>query len=154
MGGREDAETLLGIHPDTNAEDPHLDVSRKLAGGYPKLTHVAMSLRSGVSANHSLWSGMLYDVASDGAFSAPLRDGRIEPYEISNIVDRLGAGDAFAAGLIFALSSPGMDSPEHAVRFAVAAGCLAHSIEGDFVHVTRAEIESLMQGDSSSRVKR
>jgi 2-dehydro-3-deoxygluconokinase len=154
MGGREDAETLLDIHPDCRAEDLNLDVARKLAARYPNLTHVAMSLRSGVSANHSLWSGLLYDIARGEVFTAPLRDGQLDPYEIPNIVDRLGAGDAFAAGLIFALSTPGMDSPEQAVRFAVAAGCLAHSVEGDFVHITRSEIEALMQGDASSRVKR
>jgi 2-dehydro-3-deoxygluconokinase len=75
-------------------------------------------------------------------------------YPITDIVDRLGAGDAFTAGLIFALITSELRAPEIAVSFAAAAGCLAHSIEGDFNRVTRAEIEALMRGDSAGRVKR
>lgn len=154
MGGKEDAASLLEIHAAPDARYPEVDVARQLARRYPSLTHVAMSMRSGVSANHSLWSGMLYEAARGRAFHAPLQDGELAPYEIPNIVDRLGAGDAFAAGLIYALCSPGMQAPETAIRFAVAAGCLAHSIEGDFAHISATEIEALMQGDASSRVKR
>ncbi|QIF06104.1 sugar kinase [Roseimicrobium sp. ORNL1] len=154
MGGREDAAALLDIQADAGAKNPDVNVARKLATRYPQLTHIAMSLREGVSANHSLWSGMLHAVATDTTHFAPMHDGDVVPHEIPNIVDRLGAGDAFAAGIIYALSAPGSRDPAHAVRFAVAAGCLAHSVEGDFVHVSRAEVEALMQGDASSRVKR
>lgn len=154
MGGREDAAALLDIHADAAAENPDVDVARKLAKRYPQLTHIAMSLREGVSANHSLWSGMLHDVATGATLFAPVHDGTAVPHEIPNIVDRLGAGDAFAAGIIHGLSAPGANDPERTIRFAVAAGCLAHSVEGDFVHVSRAEVEALMQGDASSRVRR
>jgi 2-dehydro-3-deoxygluconokinase len=154
LGGREDAATLLDIHADCTAEDVNVDVARKLAVRYPQLTHVAMSLREGVSANHSLWSGLLHEVASDTTHFAPMQDGSRVPFEIPNIVDRLGAGDAFAAGIIHALSSPGARDAADAIRFAVAAGCLAHSVEGDFVPVSRAEVEALMRGEASSRVRR
>jgi 2-dehydro-3-deoxygluconokinase len=69
-------------------------------------------------------------------------------------VDRLGAGDAFTAGLIFALTNPDLDAPQSAIAFATAAGCLAHSIEGDFNFSTREEIAALVGGDSAGRVKR
>lgn len=153
MGGLEDLR-LLGISVDPSAEDPHLSAARALAGHCPRLSHVAMSLREGISAHQSDWGGMLYDTSQDKVFRAPLREGVYQPYEITAIVDRLGAGDAFAAGLIFALGTPELASRETAIAFATAAGCLAHSIEGDFACFTRAEVEALMQGDASSRVKR
>ena len=59
-----------------------------------------------------------------------------------------------AAGLVFALSTPELSAPSEAIAFAVAAGCLAHSIEGDFNYSTREEIEALMNGEAAGRVKR
>jgi 2-dehydro-3-deoxygluconokinase len=69
-------------------------------------------------------------------------------------VDRVGAGDSFAGALIVALNAPELSSPATAIRYAVAASCLKHSIKGDFNTVTRAEIESLMGGSGSGRVQR
>ena len=80
--------------------------------------------------------------------------GDYEPYEIRNIVDRVGAGDSFAAGLIFALNTPGLDASATALQYAVAASCLKHSIKGDFNYATRSEIEALMKGAGSGRVQR
>ncbi len=154
MGGREDAAAMLDIHPHESAEDLDLDVARQISARFPQMTHVAMSLRENISATHNLWSGMLYEVAQDKAFYAPIKDGPKESYSITDIVDRLGAGDAFAAGLIFALTTPDLSAPDKAVSFAVAAGCLAHSIEGDFNYCSRAEIETLMSGDTAGRVRR
>jgi 2-dehydro-3-deoxygluconokinase len=71
-----------------------------------------------------------------------------------NIVDRVGAGDSFAGGLIFALNTPELSDPSVAIRYAVAASCLKHSIKGDFNYATRAEIEGLMKGGGSGRVQR
>jgi 2-dehydro-3-deoxygluconokinase len=154
MGGCEDAAEMLGIHAKEGADDPVLDVARQIRARFPQITHVAMSLREAISATHNNWGGLLYDSATDQACRAPLRGSRYEPYAITDIVDRLGGGDAFAAGLIFALSTPELSSPGTAVSFAVAAGCLSHSIEGDFNYSTRAEIEALMGGNSSGRVRR
>lgn len=154
MGGREDAAAMLDIHADEGAEDLDVDVARQISARFPQMTHVAMSLRENISATHNLWSGMLYEAAKDQAFYAPLKEGRKESYSIADIVDRLGAGDAFAAGLIFALTTPGLSTPEKALSFAVAASCLAHSIEGDFNYCSREEIETLMSGDTAGRVRR
>ncbi|MEK6247842.1 MAG: PfkB family carbohydrate kinase, partial [Planctomycetales bacterium] len=75
-------------------------------------------------------------------------------YEIRNIVDRVGAGDAFAAALIYSLTSEGPVDPAEAVRFAAAASCLAHSIAGDINFSSREEIKALMAGSTSGRVIR
>jgi 2-dehydro-3-deoxygluconokinase len=154
MGGREDAAELFGIRAEEDACDPHLEVARKISARFPKITHVAMSLRECISASHNNWGGMLYEVAHDRAFRAPLKNDRYEPYVITNIVDRIGTGDAFAAGLIYALSQPELSAPSKIISFAVAASCLAHSIKGDFNYITSAEIEALMDGDGAGRIKR
>ena len=80
--------------------------------------------------------------------------GAYTPFEIRDIVDRVGGGDSFAAGLIFALLTERLNDPATAIRFAVAASCLKHSIVGDFNYATRAEIEGIMSGKASGRVNR
>ena len=86
---------------------------------------------------------------------APLdADGQYRPYEIKAIVDRVGGGDAFAGGLIFALMTPELSEVQTALRFAVAASCLKHSIKGDFNYSTRREVEALVGGSGSGRVVR
>jgi 2-dehydro-3-deoxygluconokinase len=154
IGGREDAGAMMGIHASPGSTDPVLDVSRQIKALYPQVTHVAMTLRKSLSANHHNWGGMLYDSTLDEVFLAPLNGDRYQPYAITDIVDRLGGGDAFAAGLIYALNSPDLAEPQSALGFAVAASCLAHSIPGDFNFTTRDEIEALMAGNSSGRVNR
>ena len=73
-------------------------------------------------------------------------------YDITPIVDRVGAGDSFCGGLIYGLLS--YDDVQRALRFAVAASCLKHSIPGDFNLVSVAEVEKLVGGDASGRVSR
>jgi 2-dehydro-3-deoxygluconokinase len=73
-------------------------------------------------------------------------------YEITNIVDRIGAGDSFAAGLIYGLLE--LPMPQEALEFAVAASCLKHSIPGDFTRSTVEEVNALIKGDASGRVQR
>ena len=97
---------------------------------------------------------MLFDVSSDKALFAPESDGAYQPYQIRNIVDRVGGGDSFAGGLIFSLTTPDLSEPQTAVNFAVAASTLKHSIKGDFNFSTRGEVESLMGGSASGRVVR
>lgn len=103
---------------------------------------VAITLRESHSASDNGWSALLHD---DSGFYPSAR------YQI-HVIDRVGGGDAFAAGLIFALSE-GWE-PQAAVDFAVAASCLKHTIEGDFNLVARSEVEALMGGDASGRVQR
>ena len=97
---------------------------------------------------------MLYCARMDKARFAPMRDGRYKPYQIKNIVDRVGGGDSFAAGLIYALTTEDLNEPQTALDFATAASCLAHSIKGDFNYSTRREVEKLVKGAASGRVSR
>jgi 2-dehydro-3-deoxygluconokinase len=162
IGGREDASEMLGIRPRTAAAthdgvdlEAMRDVARQLVERYPQLQSVALTLRESVSASHHRWGGFLYDPATDTYEAAPCApDGSYAPYEITHIVDRVGGGDAFSAGLIFAWNTGELSAARSAVRFAAAASCLAHSIEGDVNLSTRAEVEALMGGATSGRVRR
>ena len=112
-------------------------------------------MRESISADHNNWGAMLFDAESETAFFAPLdAEGNYRPHEIRNIVDRVGGGDSFAGGLIFALTTPELDDSQIAVNYAVAASTLKHSIKGDFNFSTRSEVESLMDGSASGRVVR
>ena len=115
---------------------------------------IATTLRQSISASHNDWGAMLYDATHDRALFAPQENGEFRPYEIRNIIDRVGGGDSFAAGLLFALDSAEFPELEDALRFAAAASCLAHSVVGDFNYSSRAEIDALMGGSTSGRVVR
>ena len=162
IGNEADAADVFGIHAaGTSVEEGKInaaayeDVARQLIAKFPDLSRVAITLRESVSASHNNWGGMLFDRAADRAFFAPLdAGGDYEPYQIRNIVDRVGGGDSFAAGLLYALTSDACADPQSAIRFAVAASCLKHSIEGDFNCVAVDEVVSLMEGSGSGRVKR
>lgn len=162
VANEEDADLCLGIsEPSSNVEsgaintDGYVTVARRIAEKYPNISKVAITLRESISASHNNWGAMLFDSAADEAHFAPLDlDGTYSPYEMRNIVDRVGAGDSFAGGLVFALNTPELADPATALRYAVAASCLKHSIKGDFNYSTRAEIEALMGGSGSGRVQR
>jgi 2-dehydro-3-deoxygluconokinase len=161
IGNEEDAGEVLGIHArhtDVQAGrlaiDKYPEVAREIVAQFPQVAQVAITLRESISASHNNWGAMLYDARVQRAFYAPLGEGRYQPYAITHIVDRVGAGDAFAAGLIFAKITPELSAPQTAISYAVAASCLAHSISGDFNFSSRAEVEALMAGAASGRVVR
>jgi 2-dehydro-3-deoxygluconokinase len=162
IANEEDCHDVLGIRAgDTDVNSGELDtsrypdVARQVVEQFPNIGKVAITLRESHSASHNNWGAMLYDAAGDKAHFAPLdADGSYRPYEIKNIVDRVGGGDSFAGGLIFALITDGLSDPADAIRYAVAASCLKHSIKGDFNFSTRAEVEALMGGSASGRVVR
>lgn len=162
IANEEDAELALGIKaPATDVEAGELNiegythVAKQITTQFENVSKVAITLRESYSASHNNWGGLLYDAASGSTHVAPTdAQGRYSPYEIHNIVDRVGAGDSFAGGLVFALNTPELSSPRTALNYAVAASCLKHSIKGDFNYATRAEIEGLMKGGGSGRVQR
>ena len=161
LANEEDCYDVLGVRAGgTEVAAGRLEVdrypvaAREVARQFPNLSMIAVTLRQSLSASHNNWGAMLYCVGENLAYFAPLEDGTYHPYEIHNIVDRVGAGDAFAAGLIFALTTPELNPPDSALRFAVAASCLAHSIVGDFNYSSRSEIEQLMGGFATGRVIR
>jgi len=161
IANEEDCGDVLGIRAgQTDVEAGQLDVehypdmARQVVAQFPNMRFVATTLRQSISASHNNWGAMLLDVVADDAHFAPCRDGAFQPYEIRNIVDRVGGGDAFAAGLIFGLTQGGRTDTSRALDFATAASCLAHSIRGDFNFVSRPEVEALVGGGASGRVVR
>ena len=162
IANEEDAEQVLGIHaPQSDVAAGRLnsagyvEVARRIVAEFPNVRQVAITLRESISASHNNWGGMLYDAQSATAHFAPVdAENRHVPYEIRDIVDRVGAGDSFAGALIFALNDASLSAPQTALGYAVAASCLKHSIKGDFNYVTRNEIEALLRGSGSGRVQR
>ncbi len=162
IANEEDAEKVLGIKAEgADVEGGVLnvtgytEVAKEIVRQFPNVSKVAITLRESISATHNNWGGMIFDVATGQTHLAPLdATGNYTPYEIRDIVDRVGGGDSFGAGLIFGLLSQEKEDPEYAIRYAVAASCLKHSILGDFNYSSRGEVETLMKGDASGRVNR
>jgi len=148
IANEEDAEKVFGVKAGaTEVTEGKLDHSRyvevatKLTERF-KFKGVAITLRESFSASHNGWSG-LYFTGGKAQFS--------RRYDLE-IVDRVGGGDSFAAGLIYALGKK--KSAQDAIEFAVAASCLKHSISGDLNLVKLSEVEALLAGDGSGRVQR
>lgn len=161
IANEEDASDVLGIQAgDTDVEAGILNiekypaVARQIIKQFPNVQKVAITLRESISATHNNWGAMLYDRHEDAAFFAPLTEEQYQPYQIKHIVDRVGGGDSFAAGLIYALTSDELKTSQQKISFATAASCLAHSIQGDFNFSTKEEVENLMKGSASGRVIR
>lgn len=149
IGNEEDAEKVFGIRAEGSDVvrgelnlTSHEQVAAELARRFD-LRYVATTLRRSVSASVNHWAGILFD-GSEHYVS--------RSYEINPVVDRVGSGDSFSAGLIFGLLQN--LSSQDCVEFAAAGSCLKHSIPGDFNLVSLQEIEMLLAGDSSGRVQR
>ena len=161
IGNEEDAADVFGIHAEGSSVEAgklnieaYSGVAAKLAVLFPKASKIAITLRESVSASHNNWGALLYDASSAKTFLAPLSGGKYAPYEIRDIVDRIGGGDSFAAGLVYALNTPKHSAPADAIAFAVAASCLKHSVHGDYNFCGADEVEALVKGGGSGRVKR
>jgi len=148
IANEEDAKDVFGIEAENTDiyggklnREGYQSVARQLAErfGFEK---VAITLRTSISASDNDWAAMLYD-GGQYYFS--------KEYHL-HIVDRVGGGDSFAGGLIYALRQG--KTAQQALEFAVAASALKHSVEGDYNLVTAAEVEKLAGGDGSGRVQR
>ena len=146
IGGVDDVAMLTG-EPEV-AKAGHAAAARLLVSRWPNVKRVAMTMRESITATRQRLGGMLYEAEGDVVAMGPVT------YEMTEIADRLGGGDAFAAGLLTALDDPALSEPETAVAFAVAASCLAHTVPGDFALVSRGEVETLMRGGGGGRVMR
>jgi 2-dehydro-3-deoxygluconokinase len=149
VANEEDCQKSLGVSVPVDVESGRLDADayRKLAekvlAAYPNLSKIAITLRESRSADENGWSGCLH---TGKEFLVSRK------YEIRDIVDRVGSGDSFAAGLIYGLTS--LPTPQEALEFAVAASCLKHSIPGDLPLLSVAEVKALAGGSGSGRVQR
>jgi 2-dehydro-3-deoxygluconokinase len=148
IANEEDAEKVLDIKAEnTDVTAGHLnynsyvDVAKQICDTY-KIDTVAITLRKSISASDNEWAAMFY-TEGQAYFS--------KNYKV-HIVDRVGGGDSFAAGLIYGIGN-GFTS-QKIVEYAAAASCLKHSIELDFNLSTVEEINRLMEGDSTGRVQR
>ena len=148
IANEEDAKDVFGIeaeNTDINSgkldEEGYVSVAKQLTDRFG-FKAVAITLRESLSASDNNWSGMLY-VANRPFFG--------KKYHM-HVVDRVGGGDSFGAGLIYALLSD--FGAQDAIEFAVAASCLKHSIEGDYNMATKDEVLSLARGNASGRVQR
>ena len=149
IGNEEDAELCLGFKPDADVEAGNTN-----AEGYKTIfqqmteefhfKYVVSTLRESFSATHNGWKAMLYDGT---------RFYQSKRYDINPIIDRVGGGDSFSAGLIHGmLKYP--NNPADALEFAVAASALKHTINGDYNLVTEDEVLALVQGNANGRVQR
>lgn len=148
IGNEEDAENCLGFKPDsdilagkTDAEG-YKNIFKAMAKEFG-FKYVATTLRESFSASHNGWKALLFDGS---------KFYESKHYDILPIVDRVGAGDSFSAGLLHGLLT--YENKQDAIEFATAASALKHTIPGDFNQVTIAEVEALMKGDGSGRVAR
>lgn len=148
ISNEEDAKDVFGIEAENTDiyggklnHEGYKSVAKQLADkfGFEK---VAITLRTSISANDNDWAGMLYD-GENYCFS--------RSYHL-HIVDRVGGGDSFGGGLIYALLNG--KSTQDAINFAVAASALKHTIEGDYNRVSVSDVEKLASGDGSGRIKR
>ena len=148
-GNEEDCQKSLGIKVDVDVESGRLQTERyreltdRVLGSYHNIKKIAITLRESHSANNNGWSAVLNN-----------REEFIisKKYEINNIVDRVGGGDTFAAGLIYGFNN--LHSDKESLEFAAAASCLIHSIPGDLPLLSVEEVKSLTGGAASGRVQR
>lgn len=151
IGNEEDASIMLNLKSNKiNAEAGKITansfkpICSEIFMNYPNCEIVCFSIRESKSANHNNWSAIL---ATRASFYISNK------YEIKNIVDRVGAGDSFSAGIIYGLNVFKTDY-QKVLEFATAASCLKHSIKGDYCIVSTAEIKKLMDGNTSGRINR
>lgn len=150
LGNEEDADKIFGIRSegvDVQKGEVEAEAFRPITDGlmkkFPQCKKVIVTLRGSLNANHNTWSGVLWN--GKEFLKAPV-------YDITHIVDRVGGGDAFMAGLIYGLVT--YENDQKALNFAVAASCLKHTIKGDFNCISVNEAEKLMEGDVTGRVSR
>lgn len=150
IANEEDADKALGIKADnTDVESGKIEkvsyvkVAEEICDIY-KCKYVAITLRKSYSASRNGWSAMLYNASEKKSYFS-------REYDI-NIIDRVGSGDSFAAGIIYGLVNG--NEVQETVDFATAASCLKHTIEGDFNRVTVKDVYNLMSSSGNGRVER
>jgi 2-dehydro-3-deoxygluconokinase len=149
IANEEDIQNSLGIQAAINVHAGALDpacyesLTNSVLNQYPNLKMIAVTMRESISANRNRWSACL-NTGKEFLVS--------QVYDITDIVDRVGAGDSFAAGLIYGLRS--LKGERETLEFAVAASCWKHSVPGDYNRVSVSELTDLLRNGGSGRVQR
>jgi 2-dehydro-3-deoxygluconokinase len=138
-----DMEEILGQTTEPVNGERFLGAAQALIAKFPSIKQVVNTKRTSVSANHNTLSAMSY---IDGVFN------KTDTLEINPIIDRIGGGDAFAAGYIYGIIT--YNDPKKALEFALAAGVIKHSIEGDANLASVEEIEAIMRGEVTGKLAR
>ena len=159
FAARIDAETLLGVHPDCPETYSRIDeqpyVAEAIKRRYPDVKMLLTTMRQSISATYNKWGAALYDLSDGLQYVSPCINGEYMPYDITAIVDRIGAGDSFAAGILYALDDEELGKDlQLVVDFATAASCLCHTIVQDINYVTREDVISLMKSGGHGIVSR
>ncbi|MEH0153054.1 sugar kinase [Limibacter armeniacum] len=142
LGGKDDARIMLGVQfKDSDGYDA---TPQRIKEHFPSVKWVATSLRKSYSASHNSIAGVFYD--GENTYHSPT-------YDMPTMVDRVGGGDAFMAGLIHGMLSYESDY-QQVINFAAAASCLKHTIHGDISLSTVQEVEQLAAGHDAGRVSR
>ena len=147
IAGRDDCQMMLGVEAPSEAGAPDARVYGELAAAviaaYPNLKKQVITLRDGATADSQGWSACMHDGT---------RQHVSRRYQLDGIIDRVGAGDAFSAGLIYGLLAYNDDA--RALEFATAASALKHFVPGDVNRVTVSEVEALVAGAGGGRIRR
>ena len=149
IANEEDCQRCLNIEFDADVEsgaithEKYKELAEKVLRQYPNVKKIAITLRESRSASHNGWSACLHN-RSEFLLS--------KRYEITHIVDRVGGGDSFAAGLIYGILN--FSAEREALEFAVAASSLKHSLPGDYSRFTAEEVTALVQSGGSGRIQR
>ncbi|MCI5772292.1 MAG: sugar kinase [Clostridiales bacterium] len=151
LANEEAFRLCMGVHLPGMGDDAlhmlnlnqYADLCARAMEAYPALRVIGLTMRESTSADDNTVQGCLY--TREGMLESPT-------YRMGDIVDRVGGGDSFAAGLIWGLNR--YESPQDALNFAMASGVLKHTIPGDFNRVSAEEVEALMGGDGGGRVQR
>lgn len=151
LGNEEDATLMLGIENpgiditnDTLDNELYIKITQSIFDKFPQCETICFSKREAISANHNNWSAIL---SRRNLFFVS------KTYEIKNILDRIGAGDSFSAGIIYGLNHFDGDY-EKTLEYATAASCLKHSINGDYCLAKTEEIAELVDGNTKGRIVR
>lgn len=150
IANEEDADKTLGLKAvgsDTEKavidRNDYVDIAKRISSLYG-CKYIATTLRKSHSASVNGWGAMLFDAISEKSYFS-------REYAIQ-LVDRVGGGDSFAAGLIYGLLT--QMAPQHAIEFATAASCLKQTIEGDYNRTTVSDVEKLIENGGNGRVQR
>jgi 2-dehydro-3-deoxygluconokinase len=145
IAGRDDCQTMLGVEAPAAGGTPNAygELAAAVLAAYPNLKKQVITLRDGTTADSQSWSACMHD-------GTRLYTSR--RYQLDGIIDRVGGGDAFSAGLIYGLLA--YNDEARALEFATAASALKHFVPGDVNRVTVAEVEALVAGEGGGRIRR
>jgi 2-dehydro-3-deoxygluconokinase len=145
IGNENDFSDMFGFETTAGVIDrnEYSEIAKKMFKKMPRLQYLALSLRDSISASENRWSGLLF--SKEGSFNSQV-------FDINNIVDRVGTGDSFAAGVLYGLINK--KTPQDTIDFAVALSALNHTVRGDASQFRKDDVEHILKAGQSGRIIR